>query len=209
MEIITVDADFGPGGFADMRFPGVEYHVRGLCGPSPGELSRVVFLDQVHGSSILMNPEPLQEGDGMIITLQGISPGIRTADCLPVFLWSGRCLGAFHAGWRGIAAGIAGRMVREFPFPVEGVILGNCICPDCYEVGDEVRESILTEETASENPSGSVDLALAVLHQMMSAGLDEKTRIWRLAECTKCSDDLFHSYRRNGTEGRNLQWLSI
>lgn len=200
--------DYRAGGAADAALPPVSYHVRGLSGPVPGETEDVVFLEQVHGSSVVFDPAGGEEADGMIIPrVRGKSPGIVTADCLPVFLASSLFLAAFHAGWRGIAAGITERMMDEFPGHPEMVVLGNCICPECYRVGEDVRRKVIgTSEEG--HPPGRIDLKRAVLRRMLLSGLPESTMVLGIPECTMCRKDLFFSYRRDETTGRNLQWLS-
>lgn len=208
MRMTDLEPEYRAGGRAVVVLPGAVFHVRGTAGPSPGELDEVVFLNQVHGACILHDPAGTEEGDGMILTCQGGYPGIRTADCLPVFLWSRTFSAALHAGWRGIAEGIAGRMLRMLPASPDFIVLGNCICPDCYTVGEDVRIRVAGPAPAREHPRGRLDLKLAFRDQLKEAGLPPETVVFNMPECTCCREDMFHSYRRDGTEKRNLQWLA-
>ena len=51
---------------------------------------------------------PIHEADGCVTTEPGIACVVQAADCLPVLLAApgGRAVGAAHAGWRGLAAGV-------------------------------------------------------------------------------------------------------
>ena len=68
------------------------------------------WLQQVHGtaSSISMTMPRLPEADAAITSRAGVVCAMRTADCLPVLLAAtdGSVVGAAHAGWRGLAAGV-------------------------------------------------------------------------------------------------------
>lgn len=209
MRMTDLEPECSAAGRAVVELPGAVFHVRGTAGPSSGELDNVVFLNQVHGAVILKDPAGSEEGDGMILTGRGRSPGIRTADCLPVFFWSRTFAAALHAGWRGIAEGIAGRMLRRLPEVPDFVLLGNCICPDCYTVGDDVRSRVAGASRAPCHPPGRLDLKLAIRDRLEEAGLSPDTVVFNMPECTCCSTKMFHSYRRDGTEERNLQWLAV
>ena len=198
----------GPGGRADVSLPGGTVSIRGTCGVSPGETDRVTFLRQVHGAVILTDPSGGEEADGMIMGPGSPMPGLRVADCLPVMLAGEGYTAGFHAGWRGLAAGIAGAMIRAIPSPPHWVFMGPCICPVCYSVGSTVREAVLNGLPRHGHPSGGLDLSLATLDGMLASGLPEGTAIHRIAECTRCRRDLFHSYRADGTTLRNLVWLA-
>ncbi len=209
MRMTDLEPEYSSGGRAVLELPGAEFHVTGIAGPSRGELDNVVFLNQVHGTSILQDPEGSEEGDGMILTRRGRYPGIRTADCLPVFFWSRTFAAALHAGWRGIEGGIAGRMLRRLPRTPDFILLGNCICRNCYTVGEDVRIRVAGASRAPGHPQGRIDLKLALLDQLEEAGLPPDTAVFNMPECTCCGAAMFHSYRRDGTEKRNLQWLAV
>ncbi len=158
-----------------------------------------VFLRQVHGSRVLSSPEPFSEGDGMVFPADGGRfPGVLTADCLPVFaLWPGR-VGCAHAGWRGLAGGVVESLLKdEYGLP-DAVVLGPCICPGCYRVGEEVSRLA----RGKGHPRGRFDLKLEAVSRMAP-----ETRVFNLDYCTLC-DPGFHSYRRNAATLRNRVWLA-
>ena len=70
----------------------------------------ILMMDQMHGDAILavnVTPEKESPGepeaDGLMTPLNGICLVIRSADCVPVFMYDRerRILGAVHSGWRG------------------------------------------------------------------------------------------------------------
>lgn len=207
MNLRKIDARYGSGGRLDADLHGCAYHLRGVKPPSEDELKDISLLKQVHGAEIITSPEGGERGDGMIMLRGGGAPGIVTADCLPVFLVTRHFTAAFHAGWKGTALGIAESMVRLLPEEPEFVLLGNCICAECYEVEEDVREKVIGKTPREDHPPGRVDLKKAVVNRMVSAGMSSTCPIWNLEECTRCNPGLFHSHRRSGTEKRNFQWL--
>ncbi len=187
--------------------PGTGYSVcvMGVSSP-PGEIpAEAVFLNQVHGSRVLVSPEPGREADGMVLPREeGRFPGLLTADCLPVFgIWDDR-IGCAHAGWRGLAAGVLESFCAAGGGSPRAVVLGPCICGGCYTVGDEVRSLFVGEHRpgGDAHPPGRLDLKLAAAGCFSGA-----TVVYSIEACTLCTPG-FHSYRRNGTGLRNRIWLA-
>ena len=181
--------------------------IRGTDGKgSPGD--DTIFLSQVHGTEILFDPPQNTQADGLICSRGTGFPGLRVADCLPIFaVWKNRT-GAAHAGWRGLAGGIVEKLILSVNEPLELLILGPCICADCYEVGETVRMAVAEGDPGGiqGHPPGRVDLrgsALRRVRKLLPSGF----RVVNLDLCTLESDSL-HSYRRNGTGERNLLWLA-
>ncbi len=176
-------------------------------------------LRQVHGTDILVRSRPRPgrmegSGDGLIASETGVEVGVWTADCLPVLVSteSGSHVGAFHAGWRGAAAGIAlkglRRMMDEWGLHSASfrVVLGPAIGPCCYEVGRDVWEAVRTT-TSDFRPGNEATLDLwdLVTHQLLSAGVPAG-HIGRISLCTRCHPELFYSHRGWGPkrEGRSM-----
>lgn len=80
-----------------------------------------VTVNQVHGDRLLVideNSRKWQESgsleyDGIITSVPKMTVGIKTADCVPVFLVdpTRRVVGAVHAGWKGTALKITAKAV--------------------------------------------------------------------------------------------------
>jgi len=143
---------------------------------------------------------------------------ILTADCLPLLLAaeSGDLVGAAHAGWRGLAAGVVEATVRAMAAPPQRLLawLGPAIGPAHFEVGPEVREALLTGDSGAEaafmaNARGRfmADLAALVRRRLEALGV---TRIYGGGECTFAAADRYFSHRRDGVTGRQatLIWLA-
>lgn len=170
--------------------------------------SDVVFLSQVHGTTVVMEPAENQTADGMVIPRGRGFPGLRTADCLGVFAVWKSFTGAAHAGWKGLAGGIVERLLSSVQEPLEYLILGPCICADCYKVGEEVRRAVAKGDPAGMegHPPGRVDIkGSAMRRARKTAG--KEFRLLNIRSCTMETEHLY-SYRRNGTTERNLLWLA-
>jgi polyphenol oxidase len=75
------------------------------------------YLSQVHGARVarLTHADtPSSEADAAISTEPGLACTVMVADCLPVLFAApqARAVGAAHAGWRGLAAGVLEATVR-------------------------------------------------------------------------------------------------
>jgi YfiH family protein len=100
-----------------------------------------------------------------------------------------------HAGRIGILEGVIEAAVGALGGTIAAVI-GPTIGPCCYEVGEDVagpyRERFGREVLAGRN----LDLPGAAERALRAAGC---ASVERLDLCTSCRDDLFFSYRRDGT----------
>ncbi|MBI5141010.1 MAG: peptidoglycan editing factor PgeF [Nitrospirae bacterium] len=163
--------------------------------------------------------------DAVITKMRGILIGVVTADCVPLLLFDpvGMTVGAVHAGWRGTAAGILGKtiskMTEQFGTDPDDLTLavGPSIRGCCYAVGADVLEAVEKagggchkHDIHSVSESGiMLNLAEANRAQALSAGLKAEN-IWISGECTFCSGDRFHSYRRSGAlAGRQGGFIAI
>jgi YfiH family protein len=178
------------------------------------------WLRQVHGTELLQIPaaqdlSPLPEADGAVTHLAGQVLVVLTADCLPVLACSrdGQHLGAFHAGWRGLLAGILEKGVAALAVPGKEVLiyLGPAIGPEAFEVGPELRAAFVAEDpqAVSAFHEGVGDRWLADIYQLARQRLQRVgvTAIYGGGLCT-FSDTEFFSYRRDAVTGRmaSLIW---
>jgi len=194
----------------------------------------ILLMKQVHSDQILTitgertPPRPL-EADACITDRAGLALGLTVADCLPVYIYGAYadCIGIAHCGWRGTAARLAEKTARQMSrrFHVRPsdlrFALGPCICPNCYEVGDDVREkfgesfpvpddffspAVALRSSASGVAKYRLDLRAANRWLLMELGLLETQSI---ALCTYEEDRLFYSARRDRTTGRNLAVIAL
>ena len=172
----------------------------------------IIKLKQVHSNIVAeVNDTSAAgdavEGDAAITNLPGVILGVQTADCVPILIADreARSVAAVHAGWRGTAARIGEetveRLVERFEIDPKNLIavIGPHIGACCYEVGEDVAAQI--DATAivrmPEFSKPHIDLAAANRGQLVRSGIPE-SQIEISSLCTKCRDDLFHSYRRDG-----------
>lgn len=176
-----------------------------------------VWLDQVHGHAVfdldqMGRPEPgvRPQADAAVTRAAAAVLAIQVADCLPVLFASddGRVLGAAHAGWRGLAAGVLEATVKAMQVAPERlcVWLGPCIGPAHFEVGEEVRAAFIATQPDAElafapNPRGRWQCDLPRLARIRLAGFG----IAQLAGgqwCTAADPVRFFSHRRDQRTGR-------
>ncbi len=180
---------------------------------------RLLLLTQVHGRRVETAPwEGVPEADAGMVRRAGDIAGVETADCLPILLVDPkrRQAVAVHAGWRGTSLGIAEQAVLALVAagsPPEELLagLGPAIGPCCYEVGDELRPAFGSDADLvfAPGPRGKahLDVPLANALQLARLGLRPEN-IHRVEECTHCSPDLYHSYRRDGRgAGRMINFV--
>lgn len=147
--------------------------------------------------------------DAAVTREAGVVLAIMVADCLPVLLAAedGSVLGAAHAGWRGLVAGVIERTVETMacePTRLQAW-LGPCIGPRQFEVGDEVREAFLAAGDAASafeaTPGGRwlCDLPALARARLMRLGV---TRVAGGQWCTVADPVRFFSHRRDRQTGR-------
>lgn len=177
---------------------------------------------QLHGSNVHIltgKEDGVLEGDAFITNFRDVTCFIRTADCVPILLSDPkkRAVGAVHAGWRGVAAGVikaaVAQMINLFGTNANDVIaaIGPSICKNCYEVGPDVIEKMTEAGLPSSLWSGSdgvfhFDLKGACRKQLANEGVLENN-VETLPHCTFCCDDLI-SYRREKDKGtRQISYI--
>lgn len=108
-----------------------------------------LWLTQVHGARVLRlqaHTGSGAEADGVVSALSGQVCAIQVADCLPVLFAAqdGSVVGAAHAGWRGLAAGVLESTVAALGVPPAQLLawIGPGISAANFEVGAEVREAL-------------------------------------------------------------------
>lgn len=183
----------------------------------PGEPA---WLRQVHGTDVVdLDAGPTEGacGDASISRVPHTVCCIQVADCLPVLLTdrSGSVVGAAHAGWRGLAAGVLEATVRAMGVPSGELSawLGLAIGPLAFEVGGEVREVFMAHSTEaaeafSANAAGrwQCDLYALARQRLLRAGVRQ---LHGGGFCTSREPERFFSYRRDGQCGRMaaLIWI--
>jgi len=179
--------------------------------------SQVARMHQVHGAQVatVSKAGDVGEADGLVTREPGLALLVTAADCLPVFLadLEAGVIGALHAGWRGILAGVidagieAARTAGAVPERLL-VTLGPAIGSCCFEVGPDVAERF---DPATHRPGRRgrphLDLAAAVRLRLVRAGIDNGAIRGPWA-CTRCRSDLFFSARTGEPTGRMVGFVA-
>lgn len=183
------------------------------------------WLQQVHGRDVLrietavpasgVGNEPV--ADAAVTDVPGAVLAILTADCLPVLFAAadGAEVGAAHAGWRGLAAGVLEHTVAAMHTPASSLLawLGPAAGPQAYEVGEEVRSAFVDADAgaaAGFSPTRPghflCDLYTLARRRLAAAGVRWVSGGER---CTISEPACFYSHRRDGRSGRmaSLVWI--
>jgi polyphenol oxidase len=185
------------------------------------------WLQQVHGKHVVRLDVPLAAGvtplaDAAVTRTAGLPLAIMVADCLPVLLadHGGRVVGAAHAGWRGLVAGVVEATVAAMATPGAELHawLGPCIRQAHFEVGDEVHAAFIVAADATEraataaafsaNARGRWQCDLPALARLRL----QRAAVSSVSDCGICTyadSARCYSHRREGQTGRMaaLLWL--
>ncbi len=185
---------------------------RGRLSDAQALPSTPVWLRQVHGARVVRAPleEREPEADACITAESNVICAVMTADCLPVLFAArdGSAVGAAHAGWRGLAAGVLDNTVAAFGCDPATLIawLGPAISQPAYEVGDEVRRAFVDADPDSaayfaQNAAErwQADLYGLARHRLAGAGV---TDVYGGGRCTLTERETYFSHRRDGPCGR-------
>jgi YfiH family protein len=188
-----------------------------------------IWLNQVHGTQVIdadcrNDWSDVPSADASVTSTPGKVLAIMTADCLPVLLASsdGKVVGAAHAGWRGLAAGVIEQTVAlmrskqtQQAQTQSDIIayLGPAIGPHAFEVGSEVRDIFIAQNPASatcfeqlkENGKYLADIYGLATLRLNALGVEQ---IEGGDECTLQNPDYF-SYRRDQQTGRMGSFIWI
>ncbi|PCE26722.1 hypothetical protein BWP39_07990 [Paraburkholderia acidicola] len=196
------------------------------------------WLQQIHGADVVNADDVLarqREGgaptlaDASVSNVPGTVCVVMIADCMPVLLCDpdGRAVGAAHAGWRGLAAGVIENTAQRIAqlAAVETTVLhawlGPSIGPAAFEVGADVRDAFMNEATPDERGATAqafvahpdtpgkylADLPALARIRLRRIGV---TQIVGGEHCTVTERERFFSYRRDRDTGRMaaLIWLA-
>ena len=197
-----------------------------------------VYLRQVHGVQVVRltaadarAAAAIHEADASVTTEPGVACAIQVADCLPVLFAApgARGVGAAHAGWRGLAAGVLEGTVAALceaaacaPADLQAW-LGASIGPQRFQVGADVLAAFGVEPserveggTALSDPADSAavprfvlecpgkwlaNLPLLARDRLRAVGVESVTGgHW----CTAADPSRFFSFRRDRVTGRML-----
>lgn len=178
-------------------------------------LSRSEVMERLYGVDATLSAE------------KGIFLCATTADCVPILLYDRRkeVIAAIHAGWRGSAARIVEKTIREMELrfgssPADLLAaIGPAITKDHYEVGEEVMHSFtlngfdLNDSLLSTADGASshwhIDLKEINRRELLRLGV-MRDNIEKSDLCTYERSDLFFSARRQTVHsGRMLSGIML
>jgi len=184
------------------------------------------WLRQVHGTAVVRVDAPAvadpegrdePEADAAVTAVPGVVLAVLSADCLPALFAArdGSEVGAAHAGWRGLAAGVLEATVAALRTPPAQLLawLGPAAGPAAYEVGADVRAAFVDGDpgaAAAFVPTRPghwhVDLYALARRRLAAVGV---TAVHGGGLCTISDPERFHSFRRDGRGGRlaSLVWI--
>jgi polyphenol oxidase len=180
------------------------------------------WLRQVHGAKVVEADELTERVDADASFARGIGTvcAILIADCLPILLTnrSGTIVGAAHAGWRGLAAGVIDNAVEAMGHydarPDELLAyIGPGIGPDAFEVGDDVYAAFVRADAPAREAfkplrtgKWHADLFTLARRALERSGVRS---IYGGGLCTYSDPERFYSYRRDKITGRMaaLIWI--
>lgn len=189
--------------------------------------STVVKMHQIHSNTVKYVTEAdigtvIPECDGIVTDRPNVPLVVKTADCVPILMWSDNVIAAVHAGWRGTVQSIAVKAVElmeKYGAVREqiNVAIGPSIQFECYEVKSDFCDTV-----NSELGTGFCDLFVRPHENIMCAdvkGMNIKLltdcginpdNITVNTECTCCNMDKYHSYRGSGgTKKGNMRSVIV
>jgi len=178
------------------------------------------WLRQVHGAAVHdADADPAvaspPRADAIVARAPRVVCAIQTADCLPILFTdgTGSAVGAAHAGWRGLAAGVIEAALASLRVPAQEVRawIGPGIGPRAYEVGSDVLEAHCAADRGAAAcfvPAAPrkwlADLPALARRRLERAGVGS---IAASERCTFSEGAVFHSYRRDGARAGRMATL--
>ncbi len=204
--------------------------IKRACSEAGPVFKDVLTVKQIHSANTLVvrrndrfiPPANTIRCDAIVTDCVGLMIGIRTADCLPIFIFDPRrpAVAAIHAGWRGthqrIIRHVIDRMMKEFGSQPEELLvaLGPSAGPCCYEVSAELADefSVLFGDKAVWREAGKASLDLPTINRIQAEEYGVLPHhIHHAAHCTICSvDPTFYSWRRERERaGRQYNYIGL
>ncbi|MCC5813666.1 MAG: polyphenol oxidase family protein [Leptospira sp.] len=187
----------------------------------------IFCLNQVHGKEIIsiqkdsdiskfyQSDSPansVPDADGLVTTLDSKILTIRTADCVPVLIWSYDTpfIAALHIGWKGASIGMLTSFLDTYTKPSDklGFYIGPSISAENYEVGEDVANLFSNTKSIAPSIHGNPGHFQLDLCKFIATQIRER---FPAAMLLDSGEDTFHSNNwfshRAGELGRNLHGI--
>jgi len=180
------------------------------------DLAEPVSIRQVHGNKVIIaDGGSIQEADGILTKAHYLPLAIRSADCLPVFIYD-KCqggLGLIHIGWRGAQKNIISKAIKLMekqwhsnPRDIQ-IGFGPAIHSCCYEVGKEFQE-YFPKDLLLRDGNYYFDLSKFIHGQLTGLGVPADN-ISDCGICTCCDKNYFSNRRDGNIAGRMISLMVI
>lgn len=181
--------------------------------------SPVTTVKQVHGKEIITAQNcvaNITRADG-IIGVRGDAPfGIRTADCMPLVLFTDLRVLALHISRKTLVAGILGEVVQQLGNEkVRNAYIGPHICEQCFSFSyesEEIQKFAQLFPYAVQRKNGIVHLSLLkVITRFLERRAVLPHDIIKDTRCTFETAELcsYRRWRLQGNTGKFPQMLTI
>lgn len=174
-------------------------------------------VDQVHGDHIVWIDKILNrpQADAIITQRKNLAISIRTADCLPVFIYckKSEMIAVVHAGWRGTQQKILYKTLLKLnenqseDFSSIKIAFGPCLRKSNYEVGSEFVDYFKSDVELLDGKY-YFDLIGANMRQLKDLGIKND----QVYDCgiDTFTDDNYFSFRKEGKlAGRMISIILI
>jgi hypothetical protein len=181
-----------------------------------------IYIIKPYGSYFSSRAE--LDYDAIITNRKDIAIGIKTADCVPIFIADKvkKIIAAVHAGWRGSALSITAKVIRlmfdQYHCRPQDILaaIGPAIGRCCYQVDTVTAKAFASQKNKEVflcpevgGTKWMLDLAEANRQQILECGIPEEN-IELSGYCTKCNQDMFFSHRGSGgITGRHINFMMI
>jgi len=172
----------------------------------------VKSLYQIHGKRAVIarrSSSPFQKADAIVTNKKDVAIMIRTADCLPIFIFDPKLevIGLVHAGWKGtkkkVVINALKYMQKRFKTHTKDlrVLIGPSIHVCCYEVSAKFSKDF-PRDILKRKGRYYLDLNKANINQLVASGV-QRRYIKDSKECTCCNKNSY-SYRRQGQKAGRM-----
>ena len=168
----------------------------------------LVIPKQTHSTNVSFakSVNSIENCDGVFTDEKDIVCSIQVADCMPIYFahCSKNVYGLVHAGWRGLVYGIlesTSQLILENGYKLHDfeIFIGPSIQKCCFEIRDDIVGNFQIEcvTPTKKNYKYKVNLQHQARREMIQIGF-KKNQIKVSTDCTYCSQEKYHSFRRDG-----------